>query len=427
MKLYIFKLFIVLTICCLVFACTKSEYEYPNNDKIEFNSITGIKLKLNHYNLLADGKAEIEIKPFLYKTQDSVKVIDDRIGDDWVKYFTTSGVEVSRYFSTTDESLIGETIDVYATANGNMSDTVSFTIIEPLKDDEYEEVTFPVIFHICQTEDEIYSFGGKFDGNKVNNLINRMNNVFSGNISKNATGVDTKIRFKAAMYNPAGELLEEPGINRIVTEDTIAYINKYNGYIKTNFIDWPHSKYLNIWLISDKDGAYKYFSYDVTRECIPSSLYPETDITEKPQGITLEEVDMATWDPEPTDLGIKYKLQLLNQFQFKAGTKYDNDFMFYLGQYFGLLITHNVSDWGAIPDDYCDDTFGYKSDWRGKNKKTLKETPEGYLFTSENIMDDQTGLHRSVSKDQTKRIRWIIENCPERSAWKSDFAFSGVE
>ena len=50
---------------------------------------------------------------------------------------------------------------------------------------------------------------------------------------------------------------------------------------------------------------------------------------------------------------------------------------------------------------------------------------QGCYFRSENIMDDPTGLHISVSKNQCERIRWLLENCPERAAWKNDFAFTG--
>lgn len=423
------KYIIILALCCTIFSCTKNDFSYPDNDLIDLDSISGIKLKLNHYNLLADGKAELEIKPILFKTKDSIIVLNDRVNSDWIKYHTLSEEKVSRYFTTSDESLIGDTIRVYATIEDKVSDTVSFIVKSPLKDDDYKEITFPVIFHICQSKNDIASYGGPIPSDKITNLIERMNKVFSGSISKNPIGVDTKIRFKLALYNPDGELLDEPGINRIVSDTVINDKNKYINFIQANKIDWPFSKYLNIWLLSDNEEAYRYFSYDITRKCIPNSIYTGTDITDKPEGLKFEEIDISSWEPEPNNFGIKYKAQLLNQFKFSIGTRYDNDFMFYLGKYFGLLITHKASSWGKIPNDYCDDTFAYKisSRYYKSNKTMIKETDGGYRFLSENIMDDQTGLHRSISKDQAIRIRWIVKNCPGRSAWKSDFAFTGIE
>ena len=48
-----------------------------------------------------------------------------------------------------------------------------------------------------------------------------------------------------------------------------------------------------------------------------------------------------------------------------------------------------------------------------------------YFFLSENIMDDPSGVHRSVSLQQALRMHWVLQHCPERAMWKSDYAFTG--
>ena len=102
-----------------------------------------------------------------------------------------------------------------------------------------------------------------------------------------------------------------------------------------------------------------------------------------------------------------------------------NELIHYLGNYFGLL--ENCQFTSKIPaEDYCDDTIGYFSDsqFYKRNQTPYKETTDNF-FLSENIMDDPTGLHTAISKEQAKRMRWVAENSPERMAWKSSFAFTG--
>lgn len=426
MKIYKYAI-MVLSITC-TFACKKTEFDYRNNNDVPVDSIAKIILKANHYNLLADGRAQIEIKPFLYRGAKLVKVLDDRVKDEWIKYYDINGNEHSRFFTTDDQSLVGDTLKIYAKIKDIVSDTVEFSIKAPIPENEYEEITFPVIFHVVQTKEDIRAFGGKFKAGLIDNYIKRMNYVFSGEVSKNPVGVDTKIRFKAALYDPKGNLLEEPGINRIEVDGSVPSTDKYKNFIMEddNNLNWPFDKYINIWLITDSDEAYKNFGYQISKYSIPGQIYSGTDMSEKPIGLSFNEVDHNTWKPEPLMSGIIYKLQLMHVYKYSARYRHYNfDLMHYLGIYFGLLPTHKHSSY-SYSKDYCDDTFNYNhSSRRYLRNRTPVKSHGNYMFLSENIMDDQVGLHRSISKDQTKRIRWIIENCPGRSAWKSKFAFEG--
>jgi hypothetical protein len=68
--------------------------------------------------------------------------------------------------------------------------------------------------------------------------------------------------------------------------------------------------------------------------------------------------------------------------------------------------------------DYCSGVGNSENtDWY--------KTFDGCYFRAENIMDDSRGVHCSVSRDQAIRMRWFLNNCPARTAWKSDFAFTG--
>jgi zinc-dependent metalloproteinase lipoprotein len=417
-------------ISCLLFACSASEYEYPDNNNVSPESIVDIQLKPNHFELVADGKAEIDFNPVLFKTEEKIPVLDDRIDPSWIKYKTVTGEEISRTFSTSDPSFVGSTIEVFASVNNVVSDTIYFTVKAPLETSLYNEITFPVVFHITQAKDEVLNYGGEIPAGKIDKLLKRMNDVCSGELSNSPVGTDTKIRFKPALYNPDGEDLREPGINRFIVDGQVNSDNMYKDFIRENSnINWPYDKYLNIWIFTDSQRAYSDFSFEVTELCKPNAVFTGTDLSNKPQGLNLVEVNEGNWNPVPQDYGIKIKSNLLNSQKLIFNRESDNDFMHYLGNYFGLLKTHTHRTNATIPDDYCDDTIGYLpgEEFYKENRTTIKETASGYRFVSENIMDDQTGLHKSISEDQMIRIRWVAENCPGRSAWKSDFAFTGED
>lgn len=417
-------------VSCLMIACSASDYDYPNNDVVEVESITEVVLKPNHYQLVSNGIAEIDLNPVLFKTDDKVEVLNDRVNQDWITYYTASGEEIERFFSTTDQSLNGSTIEVYAMVNGMKSNTVSFKVESPLDLTAYEEITYPVVVHLIQTKSEVLNYGGEIPAGKIDKLLERMNNVFSGSVSNNPVGVDTKVRFKPALYTPNGDRLFEDGINRFIVDGDIVSDNKYKDFIEANSeVNWPQDKYLNVWIFTDSQGAYKNFSWSVTEECEPYVVFTGTNLDNEPQGLDLTEVEASSWNPDPKDYGLKIKASLLDSHKLSFTKEGDNDFMHYMGNYFGLLKTYHSSGVDYIPDDYCEDTFGYApgNDFYKENKTTVKETSDGYRFVSENVMDDQTGLHKSISEEQMLRIRWVAENCPARFAWKSDFAFTGEE
>ena len=108
---------------------------------------------------------------------------------------------------------------------------------------------------------------------------------------------------------------------------------------------------------------------------------------------------------------------------FGFGTE-ENELTNCLGYYLGLLPTWSANA-NSIPDDFCSDTHSYYGN-TGQGINTSNEKRVGdYLFLSENIMDDPSGVHRSVTLQQALRMHWVLQHCPERAMWKSDYAFTG--
>ena len=406
-------------------SCTPDRYKYEEPALMDMNDIGQIKLRLNHFQLLADGKAEIEFAPLLM-TKDSFEVADSRIDHSLIEYHTLEGESLPNVYSTSEASLIGKKISVYATVKNTalMSDTVSFEIIDPSPMNDCEEVTIPVVFHLIQSEGDITSYGGEIPMERIHLLLEKINNTFSGLVSRNATGVDSKIRFEPALYDPYGTLLNEPGIDRIyVSEVSDVAADQYATFITEQKAVWDYTRYLNIWLISDAFGEYSTFYSTITKQCIPRYVATENDLATCPQGLSFSVVP-ENWEPLPNEVGIIYKLQSLFSMTRGFGGKEENELTNCLGYYLGLLPTWGESE-SAIPDDYCSDTFKYYGNSNQKfNTSSHKEVGD-YFFLSENVMDDPTGVHRSVSQKQALRMHWVLQHCPERAMWKSDYAFTG--
>ena len=410
-----------------IISCTPDKDEVLEMGLVDMDHIKDIKLRTSHYQLLANGKAQLEFNPLL-TTKDGFTVQDSRIDHSQIEYYTSTGETLPKVFSTSDKSLIGEKINVHAKIKGVdlTSNTVTFTISDPSVSDTYTEITIPVIFHLIQSNQDIAGYGGEIPMERIHLLIDKINNTFSGNVSTNAMGVDTKIRFKAAVYDPYGNKLQEPGINRIYVEKvTDAAKDQYKTFIKDQKALWPYDKYLNVWLISDRENEYDKFFYTISRTCIPRYIATETDPAKIPEGLTLSSLP-ENWTPVPNEVGILYKLQSIQTMVRSFGEKNENELVNGFGYYLGLLPTWGASS-SAKPQDYCSDTHKYYgNDNEGYNKKqTAYKLVGDCFFLAENIMDDPVGVHRSVSQQQAQRMRWILNNSPERSAWKSDYAFTG--
>lgn len=418
------KKFILLGLTALLgyISCTPDRYEYQEMPMADMENVGQVKLCLNHFQLLADGKAEVEFTPML-TTKDSFQVADSRIDYSQIEFHTLTGESVSRTFSTADKSLIGKKISVYATIQGTglMSDTVSFTVIDPSPMETCSEITIPIVFHLIQSEADITSYGGEIPMERIHLVLEKINNAFSGIVSNNATGVDTKICFEPALYDPYGTLLNEPGINRIYMDEvTDEAEDQYASLIMAQKAVWDYTKYLNIWLISDPSEQYETFYRTISTQCIPRYV---NEATLSLQGLSLASLPM-NWEPKPNEVGIIYKLQSLFSMTRGFGEDNENELTNCLGYYLGCLPT-----WGEnktkLPEDYCSDTQKYYGDDNNNINISMNKRMGDYWFLSENIMDDPSGVHRSVSLQQALRMHWVLQHCPERAMWKSDYAFTG--
>ena len=420
----ILKLLVVYFALFCISSCTPDDMEYFDNN-MELSTVDSVALVANHTMVLADGNAQLELFPKLFD-KDGNQFPDWRVNSEWLEYTSESGEKLSRFFTTDDISRVGESVTVRLKIKGTNleSNAVSFDIATPLESIYTSKIVMPVIFHIVQTDKDIDQYGGAYRQEQVDMILSKLNNTFAGKLTNNPVGVNTHIQLAAALYDPFGKQLTEPGINRLVVSE-IKADNKFEDFLKEQNLIWPSDKYMNVWFISDREIAISDFANDVSEICKPYYILPNTD--NSIEGLDLQEYNNE--DLLAREVGVIYKLQELDKLTrnfMNNNRPGNNDLAYYIGRYFGLLPTCSFSSSSATTD-YCEDTHNYFSDRNavGRNQSWYKEA-NGCYFRAENIMDDPRGLHTSVSRDQTIRIRKVLENCPGRFAWKSDYALTGV-
>ncbi len=420
----IIRLFGMPLILQVLTACSPDDYTYHDNSVMNVEDIDHIELIANQKMVLADGRAQLELYPRLF-TKDNNQIPDDRVQDNWLEYSSENGIALKRFFSTSDASLIGKEIKAKLKIRGTglESNTVSFRVVAPLENRYTSDIRIPVIFHIIQTTEDVESLGGAYKQEQIEQILRKLNYMFSGETTQNPVGVDTHIRLIPAVYGPDGSRLAEPGINRLTLKE-IDSANNYEDFLQEHKLIWPAERYMNIWLISDRSRGSSEF-VRISNQSAPRYISPE--VQDAPEGIEWKVYQNEAL--EAKDLGILYKLQELDNidrdFRYSAFEPGYNEIGYYVGLYLGLLPTCDYMNSENFTD-YCDDTLNYTRDESkpGNNELWYKES-EGCYFRAENIMDDPTGGHCSVSREQCIRMRWVLNNCPGRLAWKSTFAFDG--
>lgn len=134
---------------------------------------------------------------------------NDILPENYVRVYDSNGNEVIDNVYSAETDVSGDVIEFYAKAGDVVSNKLSVTI-RPLQDESYEELIIPVIFHFLLPPTIT---GPTFDVSVeyLENVLQRMNDVFNRRVTSDPNGGNAKITFKLALYNNAGILLQEPG------------------------------------------------------------------------------------------------------------------------------------------------------------------------------------------------------------------------
>ena len=420
----------------------------PENTEIfdlssSVDDIKLIKLRADHKMLLPDGIAQMEFHVLAYGAQefttyeieevegqdqyvigtsrDTFEIPLDRLPEGCIKVYDDAGREVKdMIYSTTDRNK--REITFYAKAGNVQSNSLTIQIRD-LPEMDYEEIVVPVIFHVMVPPPSIgpaYSVSSE----ELQKRLDHLNDIFNRRATSDPNGGNAKIIFKLAEYDPSGRLLLEKGKNKVELAEEMSK-SDYEDYINSKLI-WDPARYLNVWLAKYSTSSSVSNTYSVSAPEVILEGY------ESIPGLKMQVVsDYSASDVENyTDVGMMINIR--DFFATDGKSYFDLSLVF--GLYYGLLYTDQDDNNTFVngDNDYCPDTYSfdygfYPSVFKANNLDGQPENdptrPLEY-FTSFNVMD-MYSYKNSLSIDQVKRLRMVLQQCPSRWAYKSDWAFTG--
>lgn len=192
---------------------------------------------------------------------------------------------------------------------------------------------------------------------------------------------------------------------------------------------------MNIWIAKFTTSTSTTGATTSYRMLAPTVIHSDYDLKSIP-GLTMKHQDSFTLNDVKDCLEVGFMLNL-NALLSPTTVQGRNEFSLAtpIAEYFGILQTRcdKYNKLNADGDsDYCPDTYSfdygyYPSVFKGNNLDGQPENdptrPMEY-FTSFNVLD-MYSYKNSLSVDQVKRLRMVLERCPSRWAYKSDWAFTG--
>ena len=262
----------------------------------------------------------------------------------------------------------------------------------------------PVIFHILYNDPNDPKQNP--DAQWLYSVLEECNTMYADT----ERSVDMNLEFIPATHDPQGNLLMEPGIERIQWLSSIQM--DCDDFMKDpNIVPyvWDLNQYINI------------FVYSFTGEGVLGTSYlPYTVSTHALEGLELG--DYYLMNP---DLGYPHCISVNNRYVLTYHPYLEmKDLVLTLthelGHYLGLFHVFSEDDGFS---DYCDDTEFYDraayEAWLSSLSVSLpfeqlaqRTTPEGVNFVSSNIMDYDFSYLNRFTPNQQERVRHVLGYSP---------------
>ncbi len=268
-------------------------------------------------------------------------------------------------------------------------------------------VTIPVVFHIIHTGQTVGT-GANISAAAIQQQLIQLNKDFGNqNNSPYAVAADMEIRFALATTDPSGNILAEPGIDRINGSSagfgagpyTVGYANPANNAL-TNTIKpttiWDANRYLNIWVLNMESSILGIATFPGM-----SGLSGLNDS---------ETASTAGVAVIPSSVGSEFVPTGGCAAQFGKGRTLTHE----LGHFFGLRHIWGDATCGT---DYCGDTPTHQ----GQNAGVPTHPKPNSCGTAdemfENFMDytDDVILN-TFTADQKTRMQTVLLNSPRRGS-----------
>lgn len=281
---------------------------------------------------------------------------------------------------------------------GNPSASKIIQIIQQAATEEYH-YKLPVIFHIFH--DDPSKPHQNVDSDVITKAIEAVNAYYRNSVNS----VDMNIEFVLATHDPEGNLLQEPGVERIYsTTSTKASCREFMMDPEIVPYIWDLNRYINICT----------FSF-IETDILGVSSFPFT-VGHDPL-VGLDNGDLLFYYPTliwPQCIALnnyyiltEHSLMFIQDLHLTLAHEF--------GHYLGLLHVFN--------EDYCDDTETYDRDSYKEWLYSMEGDPcfeelakrtsyTGTSFVSCNIMDYDYSYLNQFTQDQRKRVRHVLENSP---------------
>ena len=289
-----------------------------------------------------------------------------------------------------------------------------------LTPDSTTHYRLPVVFHVLY----------KSESNKKQNIIEgHLSTLIDGvNAIYANCGVNLGMEFVMATHDPAGNLLEEAGVDRHKINDATINSSHFMGYgrepKKYCQYMWDPNRYINIFTYAFEDKAILGISH------FPYAIKPHAL-----EGLTELEYD-ADWNELPWPQCVSINNEYIYSHEaYYTMTDVVNTLAHELGHFLGLR--HAFSEDPETYDldicldsDFCTDTPTYNKaaydklvqaymssggsvDSEEKEILLMREDCEtGEEFRSTNIMDYAYTEANRFSPQQAARIRYVLEHSP---------------
>lgn len=273
----------------------------------------------------------------------------------------------------------------------------------------------PVVFHVLYSNRNMPTQYVR-EGH-LQTVLDEVNKLYS------ECSQDLKLEFVMATVDPDGNLMEEPGVDRIPWASIPIDCEKFMSSSGDKYLDliWNPDEYMNIMLYKFSNSAIAGIAQ------FPFLLAPDyLEGCEIWTGGALSQENLNR--PQCISVNSDY---VYNMVSLTPETPDGDDgcvamtIAHELGHYLGLRHVFSESLWGCRDTDYCDDTPTYDRSAYEKLVATYLGTSnfkdyldeliqresctDGSVFVSDNIMDYSISYSNKFTSDQAERIRYILE------------------
>lgn len=326
------------------------------------------KIQILDYDpiVIANGSSRSTIELVFYAKGKPIDKIDYEL--------TANGEAITTSFTTT---AVG-TYTIVAKTKNAASNAVNITA---RKDINYKLARIPVIFHLVH-DGEPVGQGYNHTAGTIQKELDYMNKIFRFGYESNdhnlynPVAVDAGMEFFLATKDPNGNLLAEPGINRVKkpSKDHSIFYEEW-----MHEIYWDPEYYINVWVGDPKNccnwGTMPYVTCDAPKMEGFGCAYGVGGL----QGIVLQSVG--------THAILAHEM----------------------GHMFGLPHSWSAASTCDGDEDYCEDTprFDFNRN-NGPNGVGIERvTCADIPYTSDAMMDG--GHHIFVTYDQRERMQYVVK------------------